>query len=199
MIKNISKRYCCEDISKIYGYKEAMADKENYWHCHHCLGLVWTKKQLIEMGLYYKQPAEYLMFVTPSEHFKLHYITRPPKHHTEESRKKMSESRKGRVAWNKGKTGVFSEESRKKMSKSRKGKPSPNKGKRFSEETRKNMYEAHEYRRKQVYQYTKDGQLVKVWDSVRLVIKAGYTHVSAVCNGKRKTDGGFIWSFKPLN
>lgn len=191
------KQFCCEDPSKIYGYNEAIADKDKIWHLHHCLGLVWSKEKLIEMGLYYNQPAERLMFVTPSEHLKLHYLV------DEERKQKISSANKGKLhptgkpAWNRGKS--MSEESRKKLSNSLKGKTSPNKGKHFSEETRKNMCEAHAYRRKQVYQYTKDGKLVKVWDSVRLVIKAGYTHVSAVCNGKRKTDGGFIWSYIPLN
>ena len=149
------------------------------------------------MGLYYNQPADRLMFVTPSEHFKLHYLV------DEDRKQKISSANKGKShptgkpAWNRGKT--MSEETRRKLSNSLKGRTSTNKGKHFSEETRKNMYEAHEYRRKQVYQYTKDGKLVKVWDSVRLVIKSGYTHVSAVCNGKRKTDGGYIWSYEPLN
>lgn len=67
-----AKRFCCEDIRKIYGYKEAVADKEKMWLLHHCLGLVWTRKELIEMGLYYNQPAERLMFVTRSHHTSLH-------------------------------------------------------------------------------------------------------------------------------
>lgn len=41
---------------------------------------------------------------------------------SDEARKKMSKAHKGQVAWNKGKTGVFSEEARKKMSESKKGK-----------------------------------------------------------------------------
>lgn len=101
-----AKDYCCEDISKIYGYKEAVADKEKMWHLHHCLGLVWSIKQLIEMGLYYNQPADRLMFVTPSEHKKLHFIA------NEETRKRISKAKKG---------AKMSIESRKKMSESRKG------------------------------------------------------------------------------
>ena len=42
----------------------------------------------------------------------------------------MSESRKGKVPWNKGKHGIYSEESRRKMSESRKGKVPWNKGKK---------------------------------------------------------------------
>lgn len=41
--------------------------------------------------------------------------------HSEESIKKMSESHKGIVPWNKGKTGIYSPETRKKISDARKG------------------------------------------------------------------------------
>lgn len=70
-----AKWYCCEDISKIYGYSEAIADKVNMWECHHCLGLAYSTKQLKEKGLYYKQPAEMLMFVKQSDHKMLHGLT----------------------------------------------------------------------------------------------------------------------------
>ena len=56
------------------------------------------------------------------------------KHHTEESRKKMSEAHKGKESWIKGKH--LSEETRNKLS-------DLNKGKTFSEETRKKLSEAH--------------------------------------------------------
>ena len=80
---------------------------------------------------------------------------------SEESRKKMSDSSKGRVAWNKGLKGVvihsvesnkkrsdtlkgkvFSEERNKKISESKKGKPSGMIGKKHSEETKQKMREA---------------------------------------------------------
>lgn len=89
--KENAEKYCCEDISKIYGYNEAVLDKENYWDCHHCLGLVWTQRQLIEMGLYYNQPADRLMFVTKSQHKKLHYITKQ-RIVSKEARKNMSKA-----------------------------------------------------------------------------------------------------------
>lgn len=61
------------------------------------------------------------------------------KKHSEESRKKMSDAKKGRIPWNKGKKA--SEESRKKMSEAKKGKPSSFKGKKMSEETRRKLSE----------------------------------------------------------
>lgn len=55
------------------------------------------------------------------------------KHHTEETKKKMSESAKGRIV---------SEETRKKISESSKGRPGYFKGKHLPEETRKKMSES---------------------------------------------------------
>ena len=83
--------------------------------------------------------------------------------HGEEVRRRISETEKGRIPWNKGKTGIFSEEARRKISEANKGKPGhpcsdetkkklsaihskqipPNKGRQFSEEWRKNLSEAH--------------------------------------------------------
>ncbi len=51
---------------------------------------------------------------------------------SEEARKKISESCKGKTPWNKGKTGIYSEETLRKNSES-------NKGKKRSKETRKKM------------------------------------------------------------
>ncbi len=56
---------------------------------------------------------------------------------SEESKKKVSLSKKGTQAWNKGLP--MSEETKKKLSLARKGKPSPWKGKTPSEETRMKM------------------------------------------------------------
>jgi group I intron endonuclease len=62
--------------------------------------------------------------------------------YTEETIKKISESKKGGIPWNKGKTGIYTEETIKKISESKKGKIPWNKGKTLSEETRRRMSEA---------------------------------------------------------
>lgn len=51
---------------------------------------------------------------------------------------------------------------------------------------------------KQVWQYTLDGELVKVWKSPREAGKqGGFDHgaISNVANGKRKTHKGFVWKY----
>lgn len=58
-----------------------------------------------------------------------------------ETRKKLSDSHKGKPTWNKGKKGCFNEETINKFIEKRKGvlNPSGMKGKHYSEEARKNM------------------------------------------------------------
>ena len=53
---------------------------------------------------------------------------------------------------------------------------------------------------KQVYQYTKDGELIKVWESTRECGRNGFDqrHISDCCLGKQKTHKGYIWSYTPL-
>ena len=53
---------------------------------------------------------------------------------------------------------------------------------------------------KPVYQYTLDGELVKIWPSTNECGRNGYSQecVSLCCNGKHKTHKGYIWSYIPL-
>ena len=69
-----TKELCCEDISQIENYEAALADETQTWVCHHRKGIELnkSKEELIEMGLYYNRPACELMFLTKSEHQKLH-------------------------------------------------------------------------------------------------------------------------------
>ena len=142
-----AKKFCKEDISKIKNYDLAIADKTQTWHCHHMTETWWhcTAKDLIENKCYYNRKACELVFLTPSEHRRLHNMnmseeTRRKKSEalkgrvfSEESRRKMSESKKGK------KRKPFSEETRRKLSEAKKGQPSPMKGRTLSEETRKKI------------------------------------------------------------
>lgn len=136
------------------------------------------------------------------------------KHHTTESRKKISDSKRG-IPWseerrrasmsglsvqrrreialrtiagyNKGK--VWDAESNRKRSES-------NRGQKRSEQTRKNVSEAHKI---PVVQLTSDGKVVCEWDCAKtagesLGVQPG--HISKVCRNQRKTAGGFVWRYK---
>ena len=118
-----AKRFCNEDISLIENYDKAIADNTHTWHCHHRneikilpsgMSVLCSRKELKDNGRYYNCPANELIFLTQSEHRRLHDI-----HISEETRKKRSYSLKGKH---------LSEETRRKMSEVRKGNVN-NKGK----------------------------------------------------------------------
>ena len=145
-----AKLFCKEDISKIKNYDKAIADTTQVWHCHHMTETWWhcSKQDLIENECYYNRKACELIFLTPEEHKRLHMkgVTL-----SDETRRKMSESKKGRIfseehrrklsESHKGHT--VSEETRKKMSEAKKGENNPLYGKHFSEETRRKISEAN--------------------------------------------------------
>ena len=73
-------------------------------------------------------------------------LEHPYREVSDETREKMrrnSGRKKGCVAWNKDKRGIYSEESLKKMSEAMKGRPAPFKGRRHTEEAKRKMSEAH--------------------------------------------------------
>lgn len=117
-----TKKYCCEEVSLIENYEQAVADTKT-WHCHHRRETDenLTIKQLVKMGLYYDRPASELIFLPPNEHISSH--------------------QKGREPWNKGIPGT--EEFRKKMSEVTSGKKNPFYGKHHTEETKRRLSEAH--------------------------------------------------------
>ena len=146
------KRYCCDELSKIENYELAVEDNVNMWHCHHRLeiqpdGTEVSLNELKSRGLYYHRPAGELIFLTHSEHTILHkngnHYTLG-KHHSEETKRKISDSHKGKT---------HREDTKRKMSESRKGKhhseetkkklSESNKGKTLSEEHSRKLSEAH--------------------------------------------------------
>ena len=104
MINNDAKNFCNESLSLIENYDKAIADSNQTWHCHHRKGITTSKKDLIKKNEYYNRPASELIFLTKKEHISLHNKL---KYVSSETRKKMSESQKGKnkgkTPWNKGK------------------------------------------------------------------------------------------------
>lgn len=75
MIKDINAwAFCKDDISKIENYEKAIADTTQSWDCHHRTEVWWncTAQDLIDNECYYHRPAKELIFLTHSEHSKLH-------------------------------------------------------------------------------------------------------------------------------
>ena len=94
------------------------------------------------------------------------------KHHSEESKRKMSESRKGRTSWNKGK--------------------------RMPAGTGE---KAGEKQSIVTYQYSKDGELIAIYKSVREAArKTGLQSgsIGRCCKGILKTTGGYVWRHEEI-
>lgn len=163
-----AKLICCEDISKIYGYAEAVADNTQTWDLHHCIGLVYSKQELIDMGLYYNQPAEYLMFVTRKQHKHLHH-----KFMSEDEHKRRSECIMG------SKNGFYgkhhSEETKNKNKAAHKKHTKPVLQYTLDGQFVAEYPSLHEVKRQLGYDRK---------------------HVSDCCRGKNKTSYGYIWKYK---
>ena len=121
MINESQARKFCKDYTLIENYEDAVNDPTQTWHCHHILGEILTRQQLLDHDFYYDVPPCMLKFVTKAEHTRLH-----SKNHTEESRRKISEAMKGHIV---------TDETRQKMSEALKGKQP-------TEETRRKISEA---------------------------------------------------------
>lgn len=110
--ENQVKKYCREDISLIENYDKAISDKTQTWDCHHRKESQYSVAELVDIGEYYSVQASDLIFITHSDHSRLHNKLQDHhigssnpmfgKHHSEESCKKMSEAKKGKHWYNNG-------------------------------------------------------------------------------------------------
>ena len=100
---------------------------------------------------------------------------------SEETKKKISETLKGNIPWNKGKTNIYSEETKKKISESKKGIPIL----KLS---------------KSVLQIDKNtNEVIAEFPSLHQVTREiGFDirNISACCLGKRKSSYGYKWQYK---
>ncbi len=128
--------------------------------------------------------------------------------HSDETKKKMSEIKRGEP-WNKGKKGLqmCSDETKKKMSESRKGDGNSFYGKKHTQESKnkisnkaKGRDHSHEYKPVlQIDPLTK--KVIKEWICISDVYKffnapSWNSNISKCCKGKQKTAYGFIWMYK---
>lgn len=97
-----ARKFCSEDLSKIEGYQEAVADLSQTWHIHHRRetdeGL--SERELRRRGEYFQRPASELIFLTGSKHTSLHMLGnkyRRGKHLSEATRKKLSVVNSGEI------------------------------------------------------------------------------------------------------
>ena len=133
------KSYCSEQLELVENYQQAKAEGFKGWCIHHRLeiqpdGTKMSKKQLIDKDIYYRRPANELVFMRFSEHTTLHMlgnIYMKGKQLSEETRNKLSEALRGRT---------LSEESCRKMSESHKGKHKSAEHRKKLSEARKGIH-----------------------------------------------------------
>ena len=117
------EKYCCESISLVENYWKARKDDFKSWVCHHRNEIIklpngeykiTTRKELIARNEYYNRPSNELIFMTISEHLRLHNkLTKKTKEHlrniskaltgrklSAEHIKKISETQKGKESIN---------------------------------------------------------------------------------------------------
>ena len=91
------------------------------------------------------------------------------------------------------------------------GENNPNYGNHLSEKSKQKIREARQgtkqsietikKKSKPVNQYTKDGTFIKTWIGASQVMKElgiDKSSISRVCKGKKKSAGGFKWSYKEI-
>ena len=155
MINEYARYYCADDITKIENYDKAITDESQVWHCHHRLETNFadgterpinarlSRDELKSLDMYWRRPAEELIFVTAADHARLHYykgkLSFKDCKHTEETKLKMSKVKKGKI---------LSEETKLKMSKSKKGKKSSFKDCKHTEEAKRKIGEANKLKLK---------------------------------------------------
>ena len=168
MIKNCIENYC-KDFTEIENYEKAVADNTQKWHCHHRLEthnsdgekrlVDISKQELIALGMYYDRPPEELIFLTATEHNRLH---NKGKKRSEEDRQKISEAKKGKH---------HSEEHSRKISEANRGRAAWNKGKKRSEEDRQKISETKQKKAQAYYSYRANGGQLKWNDFLKYEYK----------------------------
>ena len=177
----------CRHPELIENYDKAIADDTQTWQVHHRREEFYSQKELIERGEYYDVPSEELIFLTRAEHSKVdsmhkrHSEAMKGKKHSEEHKMKISEAHKGKKC---------SEEHKRKISESKKGKKCSEEHKRKMSESLKNRKDLS----KKVL-CVETGEIFESAHEAQRKTGINQGSISAVCNGKLKTTGGYHWKF----
>ena len=127
---------------------------------------------MIEEDKYFNVPASDLIFLTHAGHTALHMKGKNlsgennphfGKPHSEEARRKISESERGKTV---------SSETKKKLSAAKRGEKNPNFGKPLSEEHKRKIAESHKRENLSIESRRKMSEAIKSWWEKRRTAKA---------------------------
>ena len=127
------------------------------------------------------------------------------KHHSEETRAKMSQAAMGREVSDETRAKFMGEnnpskrpEVRAKLSEAMKGRFAGDKNPMKNPEIRAKFMGENNPRSKKVLQFAKDGTFLAEFSCTREAERktnVQNAHISLCCNGKRKTAGGYVWKY----
>ena len=192
-------KYCCEDLSLIENYELAINDHTQTWDCHHRGEVLpcgrFSIDDLKKFGLYYNRPAAELIFLTKAEHNRLHKRGVPIGPMSEDHKKAIGEAQRGIPK---------SEEHKRALSDALKGVPLSEEHKKAIGKALKGHSVSEEHRAKlskKILQFTKSGEFIREWPSVREAereLGIARSSICSCCNEKLKSAGGFIWQYSTL-
>jgi hypothetical protein len=118
------------------------------------------------------------------------------KKRSEETKKNISLSKKGKPIPHLNNGIKRSLSHRNKLSLSLRGRTSPNKGRKYDEEHSKKLSKSHSHQKKEIIQLTLDNKVIKIWESISEAKKEyKNNHISECCLGKIKTAAGYKWKY----
>lgn len=170
------EKFNCKEQPKLYN------SLKKYGFENHKIELIYECD--IESLTFFERYYQELYNSTENDNLNCFLVTTADKsgRHTEETKRKMSESAKGKKK---------SVEHIAKLPQNQKG----YKGKKRSEQT-KLKQSLNSGKARVVYQYTKGNDFIKEWRNVTEAEKAySINNISGVALGKLKTCGGFKWSY----
>lgn len=194
--EKMATKYCNEDLSMIENYDKASLDTERMWHCHHRAEILPCGKFGVEdlklHGLYYNRPASELIFLTSSEHRRLHMVGNKITlgmhfYFSEEHRHNMSVAQKGRVLSEEHKRKIgnyfrgrkLSEEHKEKVRKALVGHTT-------SDKTRKRIMMSNP-NRKRILLLSAEGKVIREFSSMReaeRITGISHAYIRLVCRGE---------------
>ena len=74
--KKLPYKCYCDTPELIENYEKAIADSTQTWECHHRFEALFTRQELIKYNWYFNVEPSCLIFLTPTEHKRIHKVNK---------------------------------------------------------------------------------------------------------------------------